>query len=132
MLTTVSLIFKRIGIVNNVGEDEELIEEELIKTQPESMDTSESPTKSNQSDSKPASSTSAAPKESENSKPGIKKTQQSKDVNKTSGLVKKKSKNLGKENSSNNKEPVVRKQVPKKLSPALSVICGKFVQTWAP
>ena len=121
------MIFQRIGIVNNVGEDEELIEEELIKTQPESMDTSESPTKSSkQSDSKPASSTSA-PKESENSKPGIKKTQQSKDVNKTSGLVKKKSKNLGKENSSNNKEPVVRKQVPKKLSPALSVICGKFI-----
>ena len=91
------------------------------------MDTSESPTSSpKQSDSKPASSTSA-PKESENSKPGIKKTQQSKEVNKTSGLVKKKSKNLGKENSSNNKEPVVRKQVPKKLSPALSVICGKFV-----
>ena len=119
------LTLQRIGIVNNVGEDEELIEEELIKTQPESMDTSESPTKSNQSNSKPASSTSAS-KESENSKPGIKKTQQSKDVNKTSGLVKKKSKNLGKENSSNNKEPVVRKQVPKKLSPALSVICGKF------
>lgn len=119
-------MLKRVGIVNNIGEEDDYLEElESVAN--------ESKNKSNEQKTW-----------SDENKPEVSKTKETEPKNKKPKEIKKnsngkptknvlltKKKSSGKENSSNNKEQSGIKvkrplnQVPKNLSPHLAAICGK-------